>query len=180
MEDIEFHNSTTKKAKSNRKITFNEKPEYFTIMPTNSEDVYNDNDLRNDSSSLIMNMDHTKESKMDNNSNYIQSSEEQSSTLNQTLSEDIDDKRNTDDEFEEEDDDAALEIISDKVVLLMMNTGGVADKYTPAVRNMQEGKKLLNMIFQRKKFQLISCKTWITNSMNIFHYSNQSTLERVR
>ena len=33
MEDIKIHDSTTKKAKSNRKITFNEIPEYFTTMP---------------------------------------------------------------------------------------------------------------------------------------------------
>ena len=160
MEDIKIHDSTTKKAKSNRKITFNEIPEYFTIMPTNSEDSYNDNDLRNDNSSLKTNMDHTQESKMDKNSNFIDSLEQQNNALNlnQTLSEDLDEKRNTDDEFEEEDDDAALEIISDKVVLLMMDTGGVADKYTPAVRNMQEGKMLLKLMSLGKYLILILCK----------------------
>ena len=156
MEDIEFLDSTTKSTKRQRKITFNEKPEYFTIMPTNSKDSYNDNDERNDSSTLTLNMDHTQESKMDKNSNFIDSLEQQNNALNlnQTLSEDLDEKRNTDDELEEEDDDAALEIISDKVVLLMMDTGGVADKYTPAVRNMQEGKMLLKLMSRGKYFIL--------------------------
>ena len=87
---------------------------------------------------------------MDKNSNYIQSPGESNDTIshNQTFLEDFDEQSGSDNELEKEDCDDSLEIISDKVVLLMMNTEGVADRYTPAVRNMQEGKKQMISIIR--------------------------------
>ena len=141
---IQLNEITSNKTKNKRKITFNEQPQYFMIMTTPEEVNQNDNDIKNQCSLSTVKME---ESSMDKNSNYIQSPEQPHNTINhnQTLPEDSKEEKDLEEESEEEDNDESLEIISDKVVLLMMNTGSVADKYTTAVRNMQEGKIKLEL-----------------------------------
>ena len=153
---IQLNEITSNKTKTKRKITFNEQPQYFMIMTTPEEVNQNDNDIKHQRSLSTVNME---ESSMDKNSNYIQSPEQPHNTMNhnQTLPEDSKEENDLEDESEEEDNDESLEIISDKVVLLMMNTGSVADKYTTAVRNMQEGKiKLKLNVSTTKLIYLIS------------------------
>ena len=152
MSSIAFPEKTTK---SKRKISFNDKPQYFIIMPTKSEEKFDNNDFQYQNSLTTMHTKQSQELKMDRNSNYIQSPGESNdiNSHNQTFLEDFNEQSGSDNELEKEDCDDSLEIISDKVVLLMMNTEGVADRYTPAVRNMQEGKKQIKSIIR-----WISCR----------------------
>lgn len=154
MSSIAFPVKTTK---NKRKISFDDKPQYFIIMPTKSEEKFNDNDFQYQSSLATMHTKQSQELKMDKNSNYIQSPGELNDTNshNQTFFEDFDEQIGSDNELEKEDGDDSLEIISDKVVLLMMNTEGVADRYTPAVRNMQEGKRQMKSIIRCVSCQFI-------------------------
>ena len=169
MSSIAFPVKTTK---NKRKISFDDKPQYFIIMPTKSEEKFNDNDFQYQSSLATMHTKQCQELKMDKNSNYIQSPGESNDTIshNQTFLEDFDEQSGSDNELEKEDCDDSLEIISDKVVLLMMNTEGVADRYTPAVRNMQEGKKqMISIIRSIKIFE--SCKSYalLVSCYNFFN-----------
>ena len=139
---------TTSKSntENKKKISFNDDLEYF---PTTIKDIQgeendcNDKKIITNQTHLLPVLDVTMNPKLSKDkatfSNHV---------LNEREIEDSIDSKNLsnessveiaidDEEINEE--DISLQIISDKVVLLMMSTGGVADKYTPAVRSMQEG-----------------------------------------
>ena len=141
---------TTSKSNSStenkKKISFNDNLEYFPTTKGDNQNEQNDcsdQKIITNETPLLPVLDITMNPKLtkdnDTFSNYV---------LNEREIEDTIDSKNVsnessveiaidDEEINEE--DISLQIISDKVVLLMMSTGGVADKYTPAVRSMQEG-----------------------------------------
>ena len=95
-------------------------------------------------------------SEKDTNHNYFQRQEESKKVMenNEQITIQRPGETYGDKEIEEDEEkDVFLEIISNKVVELMMSTGGVSDKYIPAVRSMQEGK--LFLIFLMQKFTCI-------------------------
>ena len=107
------------------------------------------------------------ESEKDTTHNYFQRQEEESKKVmenNKQITIQRPGETYGDKEIEEDEEkDVFLEIISNKVVELMMSTGGVSDKYIPAVRSMQEGK--LFLIFLMQKF---TCTSKLTGILNVY------------
>ena len=140
-----FDKKIISNVESKRKITFNDEPQFYTIMESNEENIYNDNDLDYRNSLSLTNT--TNAAKKDTNFNYIEQKQQHKANMENNPSESVNKVQESPEEnIDEEEKDISLEIISDKVVLLMMSTGGVTDKYTPAVRSMQEGK-LISIIY---------------------------------
>ena len=130
-----FNTKTQSNVDNERKITFNDEPQFFTIMTSNEERIFNANNLENRNT-----LSH-KTAKKDGNSNNIEQNPRIKGNLKMNSRFGVnEEEEKADIDKEDVEKDISLDIISDKVVLLMMSTGGVTDKYTPAVRSMQEGK----------------------------------------
>ena len=98
------------------------------------------------------------ESEKDTNHNYFQRQEESKKVMenNEQITIQRPGETYGDKEIEEDEEkDVFLEIISNKVVELMMSTGGVSDKYIPAVRSMQEGNFFLTYLLKKFTFTFI-------------------------
>ena len=134
-----FDSKIISNAENKRRITFNDEPQFYTIMPCSEEDIYNDNDLENRNTLSLKNT--KKASTKDTNFNYVEQKQPNKENMENDPNVSVDKvEERSDEDMDEDEKDNSLEIISDKVVLLMMSTGGVSDKYTPAVSSMQEGK----------------------------------------
>ena len=139
---------TTSKSntENKKKISFNDDLEYFptTIKDSQSEENdCNDKKIITNETHLLPVLDVTMNPKLTKDNDTFSKN-----VLNEREIEDTLDSKNLLNESSTEigieneeinEGEISLQIISDKVVLLMMSTGGVADKYTPAVRSMQEG-----------------------------------------
>ena len=152
---------TTSKSNSStenkKKISFNDNLEYFptTIKDSQSEENdCNDKKLITNETPLLPVLDVTMNPKLtkDTFSKNVLNEREIEDTLDSKhlINESSTEIAIVDEEINEE--EISLQIISDKVVLLMMSTGGVADKYTPAVRSMQEGNCFRYQLVQQSDY----------------------------
>ena len=138
-------------------------------MPCSEEDIYIDNDLENRNSLSFKNT--TKASTKDKNFNYIEQKQTNKENMENDPNVSVDKvEERSDEDMDEDEKDNSLEIISDKVVLLMMSTGGVSDKYTPAVSSMQEGKVSFRPLLLNHKNFLLILFSWMILRCKYFYF----------
>ena len=126
-----------------RRITFKDQPTYYSISAISQKTIYNENDKCRKSIMKLVGVKAAETSSEETNGNYSRKMEIKNKiSYNNYEKSMASQKHPCEEDKNGENQDISTEIMSDKIVQSMMSTGDVTDKYTPAVRAIQEGKYL--------------------------------------